>query len=173
MDYGDDHGNYVMRPNQAQGPLWKSIVASHHKVLKWCYQWELVQKRRNSIANTLELCLHCTNPPIYSIQYNQPGFILSLTTNLLWKKYHPVPLQYNFSVCKLIVTLCVICVLWVMNKQCTELKNIFKSTDSPATILLIWFRQFRQIRKLENTNLVAFLIHPSFIRCIERYLKSP
>ena len=45
-----------------------TCLASSHYLSQPVYMDELVQERRNSIANALELHLSCTNPSIYSLQ---------------------------------------------------------------------------------------------------------
>ena len=70
-----------------------SIVMYSHILCYFCQITEesridgLVQERRISIANVLELCLSWTNPPIWCITFNESFHIFSASHILLYEPY--------------------------------------------------------------------------------------
>ena len=46
----------------------------------------LMQKRHNSIANTLELCLYCSNPSIYSSLSTVLDILHAVFTDMIYSR---------------------------------------------------------------------------------------
>ena len=126
----------------------RDVRKNNHRIwTKNKYQWvNLMQERCNSIANTLELHLSCTNPSIYSVHekflwvIRQCLMILTGWSDI-WKSSSDISVEVFMNSFSDDQTIC----LMILNKSSDIFQNQWAMSDGPMALSEHWIYELTEV----------------------------